>query len=100
MLRVAAETAAAAHEGDDTTPSGPTGRGVKNRLVSMVYTRIFLRFNVDVVTCAEISQLINNIIIKVCIQCFLSVPIHANTPANFINILIKTMPKSLKVGIT
>ena len=26
----AAETAAAAHEGDDNTPSGPTGRGVKN----------------------------------------------------------------------
>ena len=25
----AAETAAAAHEGDDNTPSGPTGRGVK-----------------------------------------------------------------------
>ena len=28
-MRAAAAAAAAAHEGDDNTPSGPTGRGVK-----------------------------------------------------------------------
>ena len=32
----AAGTTAAAHEGDDNTPSGPTGRGVKNPLVSIL----------------------------------------------------------------
>ena len=32
--------AAAVHEGDDNNPSGPTGRGLKTPLVSMVYTEI------------------------------------------------------------
>ena len=42
----AAETAAAAHEEDDNTTSAPIQRPRgKNPLVSMVYTKIFQRFN-------------------------------------------------------
>ena len=41
--RVCAAAAAAAHEGDDNTHSGPTGRGVKTPLVCMVYTKLFQR---------------------------------------------------------
>ena len=36
--RVSAAAAAAAHEGDDNTPSDPTGRGVKTHLVAMFFT--------------------------------------------------------------
>ena len=38
VCAAAAETAAgtAAHEGDDNTPSGPTGRGVKNKMAAIV----------------------------------------------------------------
>ena len=38
--RVRAAAAETAHEGDDNTPSGPTGRGLKNPLVSMVSKKI------------------------------------------------------------
>ena len=33
--------AAAAHEGDDNTPSGPSARGVQTRLVSIGFIIIF-----------------------------------------------------------
>ena len=39
IKRVRATAAAATHEGDDNTPSSPTGRGVKTSL--KVYSRIY-----------------------------------------------------------
>ena len=42
--------AAAAHEGDDNTPSGPSGRGVKTRLVSIGFIIIFSAFRVKGLT--------------------------------------------------
>ena len=39
-VRAAAAERAAAHEGDDNTPSGPTGRGVKTTQTSNPFTAI------------------------------------------------------------
>ena len=38
-MRAAAAETAAAHEGDDNTPSGPTGRGVKTSVL-LAYIQI------------------------------------------------------------
>ena len=42
--RVCAAAETAAHEGDDNTPSGPTGRGVKNPLFFWCFEKIFQHF--------------------------------------------------------
>ena len=39
-VRAAAAAAETAHEGDDTTPSGPAGRGVKTTMVALSCERV------------------------------------------------------------
>ena len=47
--RVCAAAAAETHEGDDNTPSGLTGQGVKNSSVSMVFflAQLAIAFVID-----------------------------------------------------